>query len=206
MANVEIDADALIRNLTAAITLAVQDSLVKPEKTVREVVEKAVNDKLKEDPTYFDTPKMKKDRSKKVKNTIIEVGDLKETVNEVLNYQPEVKKIDRGFITSAKKVDQDNPVKTLSGATPVDRFERKIKFIDDKAVPRDKGKYPDPEPTTRAPRELVKFNCSICNRSFSGYYSEYPQALMSFREPSAGIYTDNEKPLVRCNECQGASR
>src|ERR1700723_283298 len=155
---------------TALKTL--QDTKLKAGESVRVEL-----DKPEEKTIYTVKEKKKRGRPKKEKPTqpvTIEVGDLKENLDEVLNYKPpEVKRGDKDFIAVAKRaVGAMGVLKSTDQTQSVLNPNRKMRFMDDRSVPPDKGTYPEPEPTSRQSQQKVKFNCCICHRDFEAYWSE----------------------------------
>jgi hypothetical protein len=137
---------------------------------------------------------------------VIKVGDMVESIESVLNFQPLPKSSAAAMIHQAKRGGTIGVQGTVASVSSVIDPHRKVKFMDDQSVgdrfPAGPKTYGEPIPTTRNPAQMQNFRCDTCRRDFQGYWSEYPQALLKYKDASVGINVE-ERALVKCNECTG---
>jgi hypothetical protein len=208
----EIDAKELAQVLSTAIT----QTLVNLENTKKLIGEPLMKIKRgkqpidKEDDVVetighhvpFPTTK-KRGRPAKAKkeNSVIQVGDLEESIDSVLNFEPPIHPNKKhAYIATAKRVDGNSPVKNLATAQDIRDPNRKIKFIDDPSVGDNisSDKYPE-RSDRRPPAQLGYFKCSGCGKDFEGSYKEYGQALIKTKDPLTGI--EDSPTTIKCPKC-----
>ncbi len=148
----------------------------------------------------------KRDKPRKVDNKVV-VGDMVETVDEVLNYKPEVSP-KANYIATAKRANwtprrNEHAEGMMAAPQSIVDKNRKIRFIDEVGVGDRIPPEKYPERSERRPAAPIgKFTCDRCHKNFEGSYKEFPQALLRYKDPSAGVNTE-ERAFVTCNECNG---